>query len=122
MSQNRDRAIAAQVALKAVIELQTAEVLKLDVSDPNTYATQIAPWVEAITNVLVEAGGETTTDEATEEKAVSNVVKAFPGTKVVCPQCGSDTWDNTIENQQRIAQGLKPRPRYRCKSCDWIKW
>jgi transposase-like protein len=83
--------------------------------------------VEAITNVLVEAGGETgettTTDETTtEEKAVSGVVKAFPGAKVVCPQCGSDTWDNTSENQQRIAQGLKPRPRYRCKSCNWIKW
>ena len=40
-----------------------------------------------------------------------------------CPKCGSDTWDNREKNVERVAQGLKPTPEFKCKAeCGWIQW
>lgn len=41
-----------------------------------------------------------------------------------CPKCGSNVWDNREENAQRVAQGAKPRPEFKCadQACGWLKW
>lgn len=41
-----------------------------------------------------------------------------------CPECGGATFDNTATNEQRVADGKKPMPVYKCrdKSCGWIDW
>lgn len=41
-----------------------------------------------------------------------------------CEKCGSDVWDNTQKNQQRVANGQKPFPQFKCRdqSCGWVKW
>lgn len=41
-----------------------------------------------------------------------------------CPTCGGPTFDNRQQNAQRIANGEKPRPDFKCKDrdCGWVKW
>ena len=40
-----------------------------------------------------------------------------------CPKCGAEIWDNSEKNIERIAQGLKPMPQFKCKAeCGWVKW
>lgn len=41
-----------------------------------------------------------------------------------CPQCGGGTFDNTAENEKRVAEGKKPMPVYKCRnrSCGWVDW
>lgn len=42
-----------------------------------------------------------------------------------CPKCGGSTFfDNRAENAERIAQGQKARPDWKCRnqSCDWVQW
>lgn len=45
------------------------------------------------------------------------------GYSMKCPKCGSETWDNREKNVERIAQGLKPTPEFKCKAeCGWLQW
>lgn len=39
-----------------------------------------------------------------------------------CAKCGSDMWDNRGKNEERLAQGLKAMPDYKCKNCDQVIW
>lgn len=48
-----------------------------------------------------------------------------------CPACGSGLWDNRDDNEQRVEQGKKPAPAWKCrnKACtggrdgkEWIAW
>ena len=43
-------------------------------------------------------------------------------TPTVCPECGSEIYDNRTENAERKSKGLKPRPVFKCKSCGWVQW
>lgn len=41
-----------------------------------------------------------------------------------CPKCGGATFDNTETNEQRVLEGKKPMPAFKCrdKACGWIDW
>ena len=48
-----------------------------------------------------------------------------------CPACGSGLWDNRADNEQRVEEGKKPMPAWKCrnKTCtggrdgkEWIAW
>ena len=41
-----------------------------------------------------------------------------------CPTCGGEVYDNRAKNTERLGQGKKPMPEYKCKdeSCGWVKW
>ena len=43
---------------------------------------------------------------------------------VRCPDCGGATFDNTAENEKRVADGKKAMPVFKCRDreCGWVDW
>ena len=40
-----------------------------------------------------------------------------------CPDCQSEVYDNRETNKQRLAEGKKAMPEWKCKAeCGWLKW
>jgi len=41
-----------------------------------------------------------------------------------CPKCSGPVYDNREKNVQRVAEGKKPMPEFKCRdeSCGWVQW
>lgn len=128
---NKDRAILAQVAAGAAATVvssgvqpdRVTEFARLVFGHLSDVLEQFPPEQQA-TDAGPARTASTPVPPRVQARAEQVVTNAFPGATITaCPACGNDRiWDNRAENRQRIAQGLKPRPDYKCGQCGWLKW